>query len=60
MSNPKDDKKADKPTPIRKGVPPEMEFEPVPLPDEPPETGTAGGRTRRDEPETGEKSDDET
>ncbi|GCA53170.1 hypothetical protein KGO5_05638 [Sinorhizobium sp. KGO-5] len=59
MSNPKDDQRADKPMPIRKGVPPEMELEPVRLPDEPPETGTAAGKTRGDKPER-EKTDDET
>ncbi|WP_457814173.1 hypothetical protein U8C43_24025 [Sinorhizobium meliloti] len=62
MSNLKDDKRTEKPTPTRKGVPPEMELEPVPLPDEVPETGTAAGKpsARSDKPETGEKADDET
>lgn len=44
MSNPKDDKRTEKPTPTRKGVPPEMELEPVPMPDKVPETGTAAGK----------------
>ena len=56
MSDPKDHKTNDRQT----TTPPDMDFEPVPLPDEAPEPGTAAGKTRGDKPETGEKADDET
>ncbi|WP_144340144.1 hypothetical protein [Sinorhizobium sp. BJ1] len=62
MSQKRDDKRTEQPTPTRKGVPPEMELEPVPMPDKVPDTGTAAGKpaARGVKPETGEKADDET
>jgi hypothetical protein len=56
MTNPKDHKTNDRQT----TTPPDMDFEPVPLPDKPPQTGTAAGKTRGDKPGTGEKTEDQT
>ncbi|WP_322884290.1 hypothetical protein U8C35_09760 [Sinorhizobium medicae] len=58
MSDRKDDKRTEQPAPTRKGVPPEMELEPGPLPDEVPETGTAAGKpaARGDQSEPNKKT----